>query len=587
MDYAKVTETNGLIIALDQEKAYDKIDHEYMWQTLRKFEIPERFIQTVSHLYDNAHMQVMVNGHLSTDFKVRRGVRQGDPLSCLLFDLAIEPLAAMLRNSELKGYEIPGEKEKLIANLFADDTTVFLSAEDDFEILQKILDKWCIASKAKFNIAKTEIIPIGTATYRARVINTRTTKDGQTPLPEWLHIAVEGEATRILGAWFGNGISNTSVWEPTLEKIDTRLEHWNKGHPTMEGRCHIVQMVIGGMTQYLTQVQGMPKPIEKKMSKRIQNFVWAEKQKNPVNKSTVHGPIEQGGRKVLDIEARNDAIEVMWAKSYLTFGASRPLWAKVADVLFALNTPSSQTERNVAPEVKKNILLQSWKTSIKQTPATAATNDLQKLLHTFKEYGIRQEGRAFGREILREMPIWYHKHADLKIRQLNHSSASECLRKNHNLLTVGQAEQLAARLNEPMHVADNLCLCIQCMWISMTFNCLHPHACMKRVKELLDTLPEKWDPRKEQPEDYEPRNPLASDDKDITIFDTRVTTNGSITDTFWVFTEGITCNETPNTKQHDGLAINPVTVATDRSCLENGRLDAKAGAGVFFGENDH
>ncbi|KAF5366405.1 hypothetical protein D9758_009730 [Tetrapyrgos nigripes] len=110
---------------------------------------------------------------------------------------------------------------------------------------------------------------------------------------------------------------------------------------------------------------------------------------------------------------------------------------------------------------------------------------------------------------------------------------------------------------------------------------------MKRVKELLDTLPGKWDPRKEQPEDYEPRNPPASDDKDIIMFDTRVTTNGSITDTFWVFIEGITCNETPDTKQHDGLAINPVTVATDGSCLENGRLDAKAGAGVFFGENDH
>ncbi|KAF8902960.1 hypothetical protein CPB84DRAFT_1775312, partial [Gymnopilus junonius] len=60
-------------------------------------------------------------------------------MSCLLFDLAIEPLAARLRESELKGYDIPGGREKLIANLFADDTTVFLSEGDKFGDLQEIL----------------------------------------------------------------------------------------------------------------------------------------------------------------------------------------------------------------------------------------------------------------------------------------------------------------------------------------------------------------------------------------------------------------------------------------------------------------
>ncbi|KAF5372170.1 hypothetical protein D9758_004959 [Tetrapyrgos nigripes] len=320
MDYAEVTEENGLIVALDQEKAYDKIDHDYLWQTLRKLNIPEQFITTVSHLYRDVHTKIMVNDTLSSSYKVRCGVRQGDLLSCLLFDLAIELLAATLRASDLKGYKIPGHAERLIANLFADDTTMFLHADDDFEQLQHILDKWCIASKAKFNIAKTEIIPIGTATYRARVIQTRKTQDNKQPLLEWLHIAIEGKAIQILGTWFGNNINNVSIWEPTLEKIDTNLDCWNKSSPTMEGRRHIVQMVIRGMTQYLTQVQGMPDKVEKKIMKRVQNFIWAEKEKNPVNKATVHGPIALGGRKVLDIQARNKAIDMMWAKSYLTFG---------------------------------------------------------------------------------------------------------------------------------------------------------------------------------------------------------------------------------------------------------------------------
>jgi exonuclease III len=94
--YAETVEENGVIVSLDQEKAYDKVSHEYLWKTLAKYNLPDKFINIVKSLYENAETQVMVNGVLSSPFKVSRGVRQGDPLSCLLFDIAIEPLANML-----------------------------------------------------------------------------------------------------------------------------------------------------------------------------------------------------------------------------------------------------------------------------------------------------------------------------------------------------------------------------------------------------------------------------------------------------------------------------------------------------------
>ncbi|KAE9395179.1 hypothetical protein BT96DRAFT_1044975, partial [Gymnopus androsaceus JB14] len=59
---------------------------------------------------------------------------------------------------------------QLIMNLFADDTSAFLDATDNLEDLQKILDKWCLASGAKFNLGKTNIIPIGTEEFRKVVI---------------------------------------------------------------------------------------------------------------------------------------------------------------------------------------------------------------------------------------------------------------------------------------------------------------------------------------------------------------------------------------------------------------------------------
>ncbi len=164
--WAEAREVNGAIVALDQEKAYDKIAHDYLWRVLAAFGIPEEFTGIVKSLYANARTSVVINGVTSDTYKIYRGVRQGDPLSCLLFDLAIEPLSAMIRNSPLKGLSIPSSGKALKATLFADDTTVYLSAEDDFQTLQNILDAWCSAAKARFNIKKTEIIPLGAKSFR-------------------------------------------------------------------------------------------------------------------------------------------------------------------------------------------------------------------------------------------------------------------------------------------------------------------------------------------------------------------------------------------------------------------------------------
>ena len=100
INYAEVMEIDRAIVALDQEKAYDKIRHNYLWRTLDRFNLPTSFTNTVKSLYENAFTQVAINGIMNTPFKVSRGVRQGDPLSCLLFDLAIELLACSLRNCD-------------------------------------------------------------------------------------------------------------------------------------------------------------------------------------------------------------------------------------------------------------------------------------------------------------------------------------------------------------------------------------------------------------------------------------------------------------------------------------------------------
>lgn len=85
-EYAEAVEENGVIIALDQEKAYDKIAHDYLWRVLEKFGLPESLVTMIRSLYTHARSSAVINGVFSKSFPVTRGVRQGDPLSCAKSD---------------------------------------------------------------------------------------------------------------------------------------------------------------------------------------------------------------------------------------------------------------------------------------------------------------------------------------------------------------------------------------------------------------------------------------------------------------------------------------------------------------------
>ena len=326
INYADVMEEDGTIIALDQEKAYNKIQHDYLWRTLEAFNIPQTFIRTVKALYQNAQTQVAINGVFSDPFRITRGVRQGNPLSCPLFDLAIEPLACLIRSDPcLQGLAIPGLNRNILVTMFADDTTLYLNKYDRFDDVQRLLDRWCLVSGAKFNMEKTEIIPIGTEEHRLAVAATRKINPlDQHQLNERIHITKDGEAIRSLGAWIGNHTNDHTPWEPILDKIHKTLKGWRQTRPTLHGRRTIIQSVIGGHTQFLTKAQGMPTDIEQALTRILRDFLWEDDSSPRIALGTLHQPVEQGGLNLLDVKARNEAIDVTTVRLGLLFFSSFP-----------------------------------------------------------------------------------------------------------------------------------------------------------------------------------------------------------------------------------------------------------------------
>jgi len=249
------TDSKGMVVCLDQEKAYDRIDLNYLWKTLEAFGLPTQIIARIKNLYNTASTAIRINGFVSDLFEIRRGVRQGDPMSCLLYNLAIEPLIEKIRKSQLKGFRINDDLKRVLVKVYADDTTVFIGPEDDPKKLQKCLDTFCLASTARFNNLKTEIIPLGSIDSRNEIIRTREFNGWR--INDEIHIAQEGEATHILGSWQGNGINIQSKWNDMIEKQLKTMNRWNPLYPSTGGRVTIVKSLVISLAYYLMTVNGI------------------------------------------------------------------------------------------------------------------------------------------------------------------------------------------------------------------------------------------------------------------------------------------------------------------------------------------
>ena len=102
-----------MIIAIDAEKAFDKIQHPFMINTLQKAGIEETYLDMINAIYDKPTANIILNGEKLKAFPLKSGTRQGCPLS-LMFNIVLEVLAAGFRmEKEIKGIQIGKEEVKL------------------------------------------------------------------------------------------------------------------------------------------------------------------------------------------------------------------------------------------------------------------------------------------------------------------------------------------------------------------------------------------------------------------------------------------------------------------------------------------
>ena len=113
-----------MIISIDAEKAFDKIQHRFMIKTLQKVGIEETYLNIIKAIYDKPTANIILKGEKLKPFPLGSGTRQGCPLLPLLFNIVLEVLATAIREEkEVKGIQT-GKEVKL--SLFADDMILYI-----------------------------------------------------------------------------------------------------------------------------------------------------------------------------------------------------------------------------------------------------------------------------------------------------------------------------------------------------------------------------------------------------------------------------------------------------------------------------
>lgn len=113
------------VLSLDAAKAFDSVEWPYLCEILACFGLGDNFISWVRVLYSAPCARLCIDGSLSSSFLLHRGTRQGCPLSPLLFALAVEPLAMMIRENPAIVGLYRGQLEEKIS-LYADDALLYL-----------------------------------------------------------------------------------------------------------------------------------------------------------------------------------------------------------------------------------------------------------------------------------------------------------------------------------------------------------------------------------------------------------------------------------------------------------------------------
>ena len=230
-----------------------------------------------------------VNGLRSEPFTLTRSIRQGCPLSPMLYILALEPFLRKLKaNPTLCGLTLPGASEVARYTAYADDVSVLVTSSAEVEEVSKEIGRYKDVTGAKINREKSVGLRLGSL------------KGCALPGP---FIWKDG-LCKIFGVWFGPDLQLEKNWSEVLEKVVAATELWLRRRLSLKGRAEVCCSHIYSLVVYRLSVLPIPPTILFKLERILFQFIWA-KRFPLVRREICYFHPSEGGLGVPNVEARH------------------------------------------------------------------------------------------------------------------------------------------------------------------------------------------------------------------------------------------------------------------------------------------
>ncbi len=222
----------------------------------------------IKNFISTVRFSIMVNGSPSGFFGSSSGIRQGDPLSPLLFLLVMEVLSRMLSRTEeaglIRGFKAgKAQEEGLFIShlLFADDTVVFCDADPEQLLhLRMVLSCFEAVIDLGVNMGKSELVLVGDVRNGSQLADILCCNIGSLPM-------------MYLGLPLGASFKASMVWKPVLEKVEKRLAGWKKLYLSKGGRLTLLKSMLSSLPTYYLSLFTIPKHVAARIERLQRNFL--------------------------------------------------------------------------------------------------------------------------------------------------------------------------------------------------------------------------------------------------------------------------------------------------------------------------
>ncbi|GKA26341.1 putative RNA-directed DNA polymerase [Tanacetum coccineum] len=329
VEFLKKKKRKAFLLKIDFEKAYDSVNWNFIRHTLTQMRFGDKWCKWIEACQKSATVSVLVNGSLTLEFKMERGIRQGDPLSPFLYLIAAEGLNITIReavsNGIFKGVSV-GRDETPISHLqYADDTLIFGDWNmSNAKNIMRIMECIKLSSGLKINPNKTKVYGIGVGIEEV------------TSLAQRMRCAAGLLPFTYLGLPVGCSMKRVSTWNVVVEKFKKRLDKWKAKTISFGGRLTLVKTVLSSLPLYFFSLFRAPASIIKKLESVRQRFFWGGNDESKkmawVRWNVVLKKTKVGGLNIGSLKAFNWALLGKWWWRFRV--EENRLWVKIIKSLY-------------------------------------------------------------------------------------------------------------------------------------------------------------------------------------------------------------------------------------------------------------